>query len=309
MNFQTLAALDCFKRAEVDIALLEVGMGGRLDAINVVDPDVSVVTTVSLDHQEYLGFSIEAIAKEKSGIFRANKPAIYGDNPVPYAITDMAERLGSQLFIKNLQFTLDKHNNDWSWVGKGGLQYSNLPIPKVVISNAATAIQALQFLPTAVTIDNIRKGLSEVSVTGRFQKVVMSNHAGENIDVILDVAHNPQAATQLKHELDKLPHAGSTHVVIAICEDKEYIDVVMCVSPCVDQWYPAQFNSPRALAAEVLEQKLTDRGYSVSNKSLCVNDALTKALQKSLPGDRIVVMGSFMTVAAVLADRRYIKAK
>ncbi|WP_422490219.1 bifunctional tetrahydrofolate synthase/dihydrofolate synthase [Endozoicomonas sp. ALE010] len=300
-EFATLAAVDCFKRAEVDVALMEVGLGGRLDATNAIDPDVSVITTVALDHQEYLGFSIEAIAKEKSGIFRASKPAIFGDQPVPQAITDMAERLGSPLYCRGEAFTLARSGNTWHWSGSENQQLNNLPVPNVVIDNAATALQALQFLPKPIAIEAVREGLSQVSVTGRFQKLMMENESGESIDVVLDVAHNPQAAEMLKQRLDESPAEGKTRAVIAMCKDKDYMAVVDCLSGDIDEWYVAQFESPRALAEQELAKRLVDRGYSV-NRYQQVAEALHHALERSTSGDRVLVTGSFMTVSAALTN-------
>ncbi|WP_257285943.1 bifunctional tetrahydrofolate synthase/dihydrofolate synthase [Endozoicomonas sp. SESOKO1] len=300
-EFATLAAIDCFKRAEVDVALIEVGLGGRLDATNVVDPNVSVITTVALDHQEYLGYSIEAIAREKSGIFRASKPAIFGDQPVPHAITEMAERLGSSLYCRGEAFTLERSGNTWHWSCGSNQRMENLPVPNVVIDNAATALQALQFLPEPIAIEAIQQGLSQVSVTGRFQKLMMENESGESIDVVLDVAHNPQAAEMLKQRLEEFPVEGKTRVVIAMCKDKDYMAVVDCISSNIDEWYVAQFESPRALPGQELAQKLLARGYPV-NHYQNVAEALHHALADSTSGDRVLVTGSFMTVSVALAN-------
>ena len=304
-EFSTLAAAHCFQRAAVDIALLEVGLGGRLDATNVIDPDVSVVTTVGLDHQELLGYSIEAIAKEKSGIFRPHKPAIFGDKPAPAAVTAMAARLDSPLYCRDEAFSLTTANEHWSWSGvdKQGqaLTFNNLPIPRVVIDNAATAIQALQFLPQPVTADAIAGALSKVSVAGRFQQLSMCNPAGEAIDVILDVAHNPQAANRLRENLAKTAVAGRTLAVVAVCEDKDYLSVVDCLSTSVDAWNVAEFVSPRALDSTVLARQLQDRGYPVMRFDTVI-DALNHALALASAGDRVIVTGSFMTVATALAD-------
>ena len=302
-EFATLAAIDCFKRAKVDVALMEVGLGGRLDATNVVDPDVSVITTVALDHQEYLGYSIEAIAKEKSGIFRSNKPAVFGDQPVPDAITEMAGRLGSSLYCREETFKLERAGNIWSWSDGENQKLENLPVPSVVIDNAATALQALQFLPEPIALEAIREGLSKVSVTGRFQKLAMRNTSGESIEVVMDVAHNPQAAEMLKQRLDESPVDGNTRAVIAMCKDKDYMAVVDCLSNNIDEWYVAQFESPRALPEQELAQKLIAREYVVNNYE-SVAEALHHALASSTGGDRVLVTGSFMTVSAALTSSR-----
>lgn len=303
-EFATLAAVDCFNGAAVDVALMEVGLGGRLDATNAMDPDVSVITTVALDHQEYLGYSIEAIAKEKSGILRPHKPAVYGSDPVPLAIDEMAERLDSPLYCRGRAFSLERQEGRWSWCGvdKEGqpLRLDHLPIPDVVIDNAATAIQALQFLPEPIPFEAVARGLSRVAVTGRFQRLAMTNGNGEPVEVVLDVAHNPQAAQMLRARLDESPVAGKARAVIAICKDKDYMDVVHCLEGDIHGWYVAQFDSPRALPADELAGQLLAREYPV-NSYQNVDEALNSALASSAPEDRVLVMGSFMTVSAALS--------
>ncbi len=304
-EFATLAAVDCFQRAEVDIALMEVGLGGRLDATNALDPDMAIITTVALDHQEYLGFSIEAIAREKAAIFRSSKPAIYGDDQVPVAVTQMAARLGSKLYCRGDDFALTDQQNSWNWHGVDGhgqtITLSDLPVPAVVIDNAATALQALQLLPVTIAVDAVVKGLRQVAVTGRFQKMMLPNGRGNSIEVRLDVAHNPQAAQMLVRRLHEFPVAGKTRAVVAMCKDKDYMAVVDCLVELVDQWYLTQFASPRALPVEDFTRQMAAREYPVTGYH-CVTEALNEALANSHPGDRVLVTGSFMTVSAVLAS-------
>ena len=304
-EFATLAAVECFVRAEVDIALMEVGLGGRLDATNAIDPDLAIITTVGLDHQEYLGFSIEAIAREKAGIFRRARPAIYGAEQVPVAIAQMADRLGSTLYCRGDQFDLTRGEGSWAWQGVDGhgraVTLRDLPVPAVVLDNAATALQALQLLPAAVTADAVASGLARVAVTGRFQKMMLPNSRGNPIEVRLDVAHNPQAAQMLHQRLNEFPVEGNTRAVVAMCKDKDYMGVVECLADLVDQWYLAQFDSPRALPVEEFTHKMAAREYAVTGYQ-DVTAALNQALASSQPGDRVLVTGSFMTVCAVLAS-------
>ncbi len=303
-EFATLAAVDCFQRAEVDFALMEVGMGGRLDATNVVDPDISIITTVGLDHQEYLGFSIEAIAKEKAGIMRSGKPVIFGSDPVPDSVVEAASRLESQLYRRSVDFDLNNSDKSWSWSGltRAGeaLNADDLPLPDVVIDNAATALQALQFVPEVISIEAIRKGLSGAAVKGRFQRVTMKNDAGNDIELILDVAHNPQAAEKLSQRLQENPVTGVTRAVIAMCKDKDYMTVADCLSAHIDDWRVSEFVSPRTLNTAEFAEKLKARDFAVFEFS-SIPEALNDALNHSKPGDRILVTGSFMTVSAVLA--------
>lgn len=305
-EFATLAAVECFQRAEVDFALMEVGLGGRLDATNGIDSDIAIITTVALDHQEYLGFSIEAIGREKAGIFRSGKPAIYGGNQVPSTVVKAAERVGSVLYCRGGQFDLTMEQNSWSWHGidvQGKYEtLSDLPVAAVVIDNAATALQAIRLLPTAVAAEAVVKGLNQVVLTGRFQRMTLPNTHGDEIEVRLDVAHNPQAADRLAQRLNEFPVTGKNRAVIAMCKDKDYMAVVGCLAGPIDQWYLAQFDSPRALPVEEFTRQLMAREYSViSCKS--VTEALNQALASSQPGDRVLVTGSFMTVSAVLASQ------
>lgn len=305
-EFATLAAVECFQRAEVDFALMEVGLGGRLDATNGIDSDIAIITTVALDHQEYLGFSIEAIGREKAGIFRSGKPAIYGGNQVPSTVVKAAERVGSALYCRGDQFDLTMEQNSWSWHGidvQGKYEtLSDLPVAAVVIDNAVTALQAIRLLPTAVAAEAVVKGLNQVVLTGRFQRMTLPNTHGDEIEVRLDVAHNPQAADRLAQRLNEFSVTGKTRAVIAMCKDKDYMAVVGCLAGPIDQWFLAQFDSPRALPVEEFTRQLMVREYSViSCKS--VTEALNQALASSQPGDRVLVTGSFMTVSAVLASQ------
>lgn len=305
-EFATLAAVECFQRAEVDFALMEVGLGGRLDATNGIDSDIAIITTVALDHQEYLGFSIEAIAREKAGIFRSGKPAIYGDNQVPATVIKAAECVGCTLYCRGDQFDLTMEQNSWSWHGvdvQGKYEtLSDLPVSAVVIDNAATALQAIQLLPAAVATEAVVKGLSQVVLTGRFQRMSLPNTHGDEIEVCLDVAHNPQAADMLAQRLNEFSVAGKTRAVIAMCKDKDYMAVVGCLAGIIDQWYLAQFDSPRALPVEEFTRQLMAREYSVISCQ-SVTEALNQALASSQPGDRVLVTGSFMTVSEVLASQ------
>ena len=300
-EFATLAAVDCFKNAKVDIALMEVGLGGRLDATNVVDPDISIVTTVSLDHQDWLGYSIEAIAKEKAGIFRTEKPAIYGDHPVPKSVIETAVRRETPLFRRDREFSITVEGDHWRWQGMvaGGakVSYERLPLPELLIDNAATALQALQFMPEVIPEQAIVEGLISARLTGRFQTLELENPEGEPIPVILDVAHNPQAAQKLNQKLKK--SGKKTRAVFAMYADKEAGSVIEALGESISEWFVSEFESPRKLSAEQLCSQLDAREQQFSHHPT-VLEALDSAVNASVKGEQVVVCGSFVTVAEVL---------
>ena len=304
-EFATLAAVDCFQKANIDIALMEVGLGGRLDATNVVEPDVSIVTTVDLDHQDWLGYSIEAIGKEKAGIFRTGKPALYGDSPIPLSVLDQAIRKETPLFRRDHEYSLNRTLDSWSWRGVAAdgdkIQLDHLPVPGLILDNAATALQALQFVPKKMSAEAIIEGLKSARLPGRYQELKLENEAHEPINILLDVAHNPQAAKQLANKLSSTPVAGKTRMIIAMYGDKDCSSVIESLSDTVDEWLVTEFESPRALAAATLCEVLVAHQQSYTQIST-VKQALQKALKASSKKDRVVVAGSFITVAEVLTE-------
>ena len=304
-EFATLAAVHCFQQEKVDIALMEVGLGGRLDATNAVEPDVSVVTTVALDHQDWLGYSIEAIAREKVGIYRTEKPGIYGDSPVPASVVDQVIRRETPLFRRDHEFSMSRKDSSWDWTGlsAGGetISLEDLPLPEVVLDNAASAIQALQFLPKTVSREAICEGLVSAQLTGRYQQLQQKNPAGDSVNVILDVAHNPQAAGKFGERLKTEAVTGKTRILIAMYGDKDYGSVVEELADSVDEWLVTEFESPRALSADKLCEALQAREQSCQLFP-DVKQALAAALEISTAEDRILVAGSFITVAEALTE-------
>ena len=304
-EFATLAAVYCFQQAEVDIALMEVGLGGRLDATNAVEPDVSVVTTVALDHQDWLGYSIEAIAREKAGIYRSEKPGIYGDSPVPASVVDQVIRRETPLFRRDCEFSITRKADCWNWSGLSAagekISLEDLPLPEVVIDNAASALQALQFLPKPVPREAICKGLESARVIGRYQQLQQKNSAGDSVNIILDVAHNPQAAHKFSERLKAEPVTGKTRMLIAMYGDKDYGSVIEELADSVDEWLVTEFESPRALSTDKLCEALLVRDQECRPFST-VKQALAEALNISKAEDRLLIAGSFITVAEVLTE-------
>ena len=259
-EFGTLAALYLFSRADLDAVVLEVGLGGRLDAVNVINADVSIVSTVDIDHVDWLGDDREQIGYEKAGIFRANKPAIYGALQIPDSVKKHASTIKAKLFIAGQDYLYQGiGSNHWQWTGPGH-RYADLPMPSLSgacqLQNAAAVIMALQQLSLACVIDEqvISRGLQTAQLAGRYQSV----HADPR--VIVDVAHNPQAARALFDQLTHDPVTGRTRVILAMLADKAVAEVVEIMSPVVDDWYIAGLSVPRGLdldaIAKIVKQTL-----------------------------------------------------
>lgn len=300
-EFGTLAALERFRAAEVDIALLEVGMGGRLDATNVIDADVALVAALDVDHRDWLGADRETIAREKAGIFRSGRPAVCSDPVLPRSLVDHAARLGTPLHRIGQEF-------DWRCDGRGGWDWwcaasrrSTLPPPALhgefQLRNAAGVLMVLELLGARfpVSQDDVRRGLQEVVLPGRFQVLPGP------IEWILDVAHNPQAARSLAANLARRPCRGRTLAVVALLADKAIEEVAAALDSAVDQWLVAGFDGTRGLPASELAARI---GAGAIRAPLShhadVAQALAQARAQARPGDRIVVFGSFHTVEAAL---------
>ena len=303
-EFCTLAALHCFKQQPLDYVILEVGLGGRLDATNIVDSDVAVITTIGLDHQDWLGYSLEAIGTEKAGIMRSGQPIIYGALEMPASIQKRAIDLEAPLYRLGHEFGGELRGDTWFWFGVSNLgcqvEANGLPVPVLELDNAMTALQVLQFLPESVEQQAIVAGLESASLPGRAQKLKWVNEAGHSIDVMLDVSHNPQAVKRLAANLAKNVLTGKTRAVMAIANDKDHVSILDLLASQIDHWVITEFDSPRALSVTVLNKALERVASSVTVASSVI-DAFHQAVNASAPGDRVLVTGSFMTVADILA--------
>jgi len=296
-EFGTLAAMQCFIEQSVDVAILEVGLGGRLDAVNVFDPDCVAVTGVDIDHVDYLGNSREAIAFEKAGIFRAGKVAVFGDPDMPAVIADEAQRIGAELWRLGAQFSYTVKQQQWDYRGPRGAR-SSLPFPALrgsfQLNNAGTALAVLDALKEKlpVSMDAVRRGLVEASLPGRFQ--VLPGRP----QIILDVAHNPQAAHSLAQNLAAMPPSGKIFAVFAMLNDKDIAGVARALDEQIDVWLVAGIAAPRGASAAELERVL--RAERVKGEILVfagVGEALQHARYQAAENDRIVTLGSFYTVA------------
>jgi dihydrofolate synthase/folylpolyglutamate synthase len=303
-EFGTLAALWLFARAGADVTILEVGLGGRLDAVNIIDADVAVVTSIGIDHVDYLGPTRETIGREKAGVFRAGKPVVCGDADPPATLIATAAELGAPMLRIGRDFRGVPKAGQWDYDGPGGARYG-LPWPAlratVQGANAATAIAALDLLRNVRPIDAgaIREGLVEVTLSGRFQ-VLPGRPA-----VILDVAHNPEAARVLAASLEAMGWRERSLAVFGMLADKDIAGVIEAMRPHIDRWFIASLPGPRGASAESLAAALTAAGVASSaiHTFASVRAALAAARGEAGEADKIVVFGSFLTVAEAMPGK------
>lgn len=299
-EFGTLAAMWLFEQAGVNIIVLEVGLGGRLDAVNVFDACCAVITSIDIDHTEYLGTTREQIAREKAGIFRAGRPAICGDAAPPEMLHSEAQRIGADWHAITAAYRYQLHAADWDYAGAA--TYHHLPLPVMrgdyQLNNAATAIAALESLAPDIVVPEaaIRQGLLSTQVPGRFQLLPGTPQR------ILDVAHNPHGAQALAANLAQSPVAGKTFAVFAMLVDKDIAGVIMAMRAVVDVWLIAGLDMPRGAPATSLQLALTAAEVDAGNVRVVdsVVSAWRLACEQARENDRICVFGSFYTVAAVL---------
>ncbi len=301
-EYGTLAMLWLFARRDLDLAILEVGLGGRLDAVNLVDPDVAVITTVDLDHQDWLGDSIESIGREKAGIARAWKPLVLGDDDPPSSVLGHAYAIGASAVRIGCDFFFERIEDDpqhWRWREIGC--ELELPMPQltapVQLRNAAVAIAALRALPVDLPESAFVEGVRDAQIAARLQRFVR-----DGVEIVVDVGHNPQAARALAAWLAASPAAGSTHAVFAALGDKDIAGVIAALEDRIDRWWLAGLaeTGPRGLAVDAFAERLA--GTKAADGARCpdVADALAAARREAGPGARILVFGSFHTAAAAL---------
>jgi len=298
-EFGTLAAWLAFAAAGVDAVILEVGLGGRLDAVNAFDADCAAITSVDLDHMDYLGGTREAIGFEKAGIFRAGRPAVVGDAQPPQSLLDHAAGIGADLQVLGRDFGFMAEQGQWAYWGRrgrrGGLAYPSLR-GAVQLANASTAITVLDVLSDClpVSMQDVRLGLVEAELAGRFQ--VLPGRP----TVVLDVGHNPQAARVLGDNLGSMAFHPSTWGVFGMLADKDVAGVVERVGDRIDHWFVATLPGPRGIEAEALARILAAQGATSIACFESPAEAYRAAKVKAGENDRIVAFGSFLTVADVL---------
>jgi len=302
-EFTTLAILHLLSKAELDVVVLEVGLGGRLDAVNIIDADCAILTSIDMDHMDYLGETRELIGFEKAGIMRRGRIAVVSDPVPPQSVIDHAEQLQTDLWLVGRDFNYSGDAQQWAWRGRAK-GYSGLGYPALrganQLINASGVLAALtalrEHLP--VTAQAIRNGLAMVELPGRFQII-----PGQP-QLVLDVAHNPHAVAALTENLDAMGFFPKTHAVFGAMKDKDILAMMKRVSVVVDEWYFCDLPTPRAIKAEELVKIGSQLPKTLQKPSHVFSDpvkALKEALAKAKPTDRIVVFGSFYTVGAILS--------
>lgn len=302
-EFNALAALLVFETACLDIIILEVGLGGRLDAVNVVDADVALVTSIALDHCDWLGPDVESIGREKAGIFRAGRPAVFGALDMPNSIAEVAQTVDARLLRAGRDFTYTKSGEHWSWRGNRQ-QWDDLPPPAlsgdVQYDNASAVLAALENLADRVPVnrDAIVRGLQSVRLAGRFQTFQRGG-----IEWIVDVAHNPAAARVLAQTLILKPPSSAGARTFAVCGvlgDKDIEGVAAELRDSFAQWVIVKPASARALDENVLADRIRRCGVPVATVAPTVAAGCEAARALAQPGDRVVAFGSFLTAGPAL---------
>jgi dihydrofolate synthase/folylpolyglutamate synthase len=296
-EFGTLAALDIMARESLEVALLEVGLGGRLDAVNVVDADAALITSIGIDHTAWLGRDRDSIAREKAGIMRPAKPAVCGDADPPASLIAEADRIGALWRVLGADFSIKQAGRRWHWQGQRS-RYRDLPEPALTgthqLANAAGVLMVLEMLRKClpVTQTAIESGLKWVRLLGRIQTVP------GRVEQVLDVSHNAQAAQALADALRQRPLSGKTHAVIGMLQDKDTESFVRVLEAAVSRWYPVGLQTDRAATAQQLAQRLASV-VGMERVTTCesVAGAFKRLKAEVRPGDRVLVCGSFYTVA------------
>ncbi|OYU31708.1 MAG: bifunctional tetrahydrofolate synthase/dihydrofolate synthase [Comamonadaceae bacterium PBBC2] len=301
-EFSTLAILHLMAQSNLDVAILEVGLGGRLDAVNIVDADCALITSIDIDHTALLGKDRESIGYEKAGIMRAGRPVIVSDPVPPQSVLDHAAAIGADLWRFGQDFNFSGDKQQWGWAGRGR-RYAGMAYPALrganQLVNASGVLAALDALRPRipVTAQAVRNGLAMVELPGRFQII-----PGEPV-LVLDVAHNPHSVAALAENLDAMGFYPTTHAVLGVMADKDLLPMLQRVNPLIDRWYFTDLPVPRAAKAADLQLAWRAQNTRQDVSSSVHSDpvtALQKAIDAANPTDRIVVFGSFYTVGGVL---------
>tara|TARA_B100001250_G_C19806386_1_gene793516 strand:- start:281 stop:1588 length:1308 start_codon:yes stop_codon:yes gene_type:complete len=299
-EFGTLAALDLFRQHDVHLALLEVGLGGRLDAVNILDADAALITSIDIDHQEWLGNDRETIGREKAGIFRNLAPAICSDPNPPQSLLNCSKALGTPISLLGRDYCFDYNDDTWSW-STIDMRLEGLPRPMKYcdfqIQNASGVLMLLNKIQDEypVSIDDIKQGLGSFRLTGRFQIIP------GDIPKILDVAHNRESMKELVNNLKMVSCQGSTHIILGMLKDKEHRLVIKELKEVASSWHFVSISHKRGIEAKMLTSELKSLGIDKNVfEYKTVKEALDKISELSIPEDRIVITGSFYTVGSAI---------
>lgn len=294
-EYTTLAAFLVMMVQKPDVIVLEVGLGGRLDATNIIDADIAVITTVDLDHQAFLGNDRETIGFEKAGIMRKEQFTVVGDVNPPNSVLDHATKLNAKAYVRNKAFSITGNESNWNWQHLD-VKYTNLPQPHIPKDNVATALMVLTLLAkirkmSLLTNDNVIKLIQKTKVAGRTERVV------DGCQIMLDVGHNPLAARYLADQLAHI-NAGEIHAVVGMLSDKDIKNTLGPLNVIVDHWYLATLSEPRGASSEHLASQLPEGQKNVLPFDN-VSQGYRMAKQRANKNDLIIVFGSFYTVAHV----------
>ncbi len=295
-EFTTLAAFYLFAQQPLDVVLLEVGLGGRLDAVNIIDADIAVITSIAMDHEDWLGDNREAIAAEKAGILRDDITFVCADRDPPVTLRTAAKALNTQSYFIGEQFDYARHADEsWTW-RSAATAFENLPLPALQLDCVAAALQVFMLLDKPVSVARLSHSLANCHLPGRLQQFDY-----QGISIVLDVAHNPAAAMALAEQLQRRPWPGKTHAVFGVLQDKNWPAMLTPLQELVDSWFLTELQaSTRAESAVVIADQLRERGQFVVSVSKNPKQALRRALSIAQAGDRVLVFGSFHTVGPVL---------
>ena len=294
-EFTTLAALLLFQAADLDIAILEVGLGGRLDAVNIIDPDIAVITTIDLDHENWLGNTREKIGYEKAGICRANKPVVCGRN-MPESVLNTAQKINAKIFILDKNFSIESINSIQFTAKKPVNSLTPLPKANLLIHNIALSLKVLELLSQnyPVTSETIIKAISQCRLPGRQQ--IIENPIWQ----IFDVAHNPQGVQSLAERLQTLPKMGSVRAVFSMLRDKDVQASVASIAPLIDVWYVAGLDEPRGMTTTEIAHNIRQLTTKPVLEFENITDAYQTACKQADTQDRLVIFGSFYTVSKTM---------
>ncbi|MDR3478199.1 MAG: bifunctional tetrahydrofolate synthase/dihydrofolate synthase [Gammaproteobacteria bacterium] len=293
-EFNTLAALVIFRSFDLDVILLEVGLGGRLDAVNIIDADVAVVTSIAIDHADWLGNTRELISREKAGIFREGTPVVCGDSEPPSPLILHAAELKAPLYCQGKDFYFNEIGSSWSWQS-ARTRFDDLPLPSLALQNMSTVLMTIEVMQAQLPVsrDAIDSGLQSVRLPGRLQ--VMEGPVVR----LLDVSHNPAAAVFLANALSKRTVRGKTRAVFSMLADKDIPGTLVVMKEWVSEWYIAELPVKRAATIERLQKAFAETDITAVHAYASIEDAYVSAMNAASPEDLVVVFGSFYTVAGV----------